>query len=65
MNDQFIIDHERPDISNPRTREIVERMGISTQAWHKGFLWGVWAGYAAAMLTLGSGVAFVMWIDRL
>ena len=34
-------------------------------AWKRGFRAGVWAGYAAAILTLGTGVAVVTWLQRL
>lgn len=34
----------------------------SAASWDRGFRAGLWAGFAAAMLTLGAGVAFVMWI---
>ncbi len=45
--------------------DVASELLYRDNAWGKGSRAGVWAGYAAAILTLGSGVAFVMWMDRL
>ncbi len=45
--------------------DVASKLLYRDDAWNKGFWVGVWAGYAAAMLTLGSGVALVMWIGWL